>query len=105
MRAGELRERIEIQAATRTDEPGGGWTDTLATVAEVWAKVEPLQGDEQLQAMQVGLSAPHRFTIRYRSGVSAANVLRWRDRRFDVRSVVDTDARRRELVILADEAR
>lgn len=103
--AGQLNRRVTIRTTVRTDEEGGGYTDTLRDDATVWAKVEPLQGDEQLAAMQTDMTAPHRFTIRHRRGVSGATELRYDGRRFNVRSVTDTNAAHRELVILADEVR
>jgi SPP1 family predicted phage head-tail adaptor len=105
MRAGDANRRVTIRRVVRTDEAGGGYAETLVDVATVWAEVEPLQGDEQLQAMQTGMARPHRFTLRYREGVDGATELLHDGRRFNVRSVTDTRAARRELVILADEVR
>jgi SPP1 family predicted phage head-tail adaptor len=105
MRAGELTRRVAIREVTRTPDAGGGWSEEWATVATVWARVEPLQGDEQIQAMQTGMRAPYRFTIRYRDGLTGASELVYGGRRFNVTSVTDTNARHRELVVLADEVR
>lgn len=104
-RAGDLTRRITLRERVRTPVEGGGWEETVQDVATVWAAVEPLQGRQQLEAMQAGMTAPHRFTIRYRRGVTGATEIAYDGRRFDVTSVTDTDARRRELVILADEVR
>lgn len=104
MRAGELTRSITIRALTATGDVYGGTTDVASDVATVRAKVEPLEGDEQLRAMQTGMSRPHRFTIRYREGVTGAHELQYDGRRFNISSVIDPDARHRELVILADEA-
>lgn len=103
--AGQLNRRIVIRAATATADLYGGTTETVADVATVWAKVEPLQGNEQLLAMQTGMTRPHRFVIRYRSDVTGATEIQYGAQRFNVTSVTDTDARRRELEILADEVR
>jgi SPP1 family predicted phage head-tail adaptor len=88
---------------TRTTDAGGGWVETAADVATVWAAVAPLQGMEQMEAMQMGMSAPHRFVLRWRPGVTGASELVWDGRRFNVRSVADPEAARTRLVILADE--
>lgn len=101
--AGELTRSVTINAVTRVDDEYGGSTETTATVATVRAKVQPLEGNEQLQAMQTGMSRPHRFTIRYRAGVTGATELVYDGRTFNVSSVIDPDAKHRELVILADE--
>lgn len=100
---GEMNRRITLRTVTRTPDGGGGYTETPVDSPPTWAKIEPLQGDEQLQAMQTGMVRPHRFTIRYRAGLTGATRIVYEGRVFDVRSVVDTDERHEELVILADE--
>lgn len=81
----------------------GGYTETPTDVPNIPAEVEPLQGNEQLQAMQTGMQRPHRFTMRYRTGMSAALTLLYGSRVFNIKSVVDPEEKHRELIILADE--
>lgn len=100
---GEMRHQVTIRAITLTPDEGAGYTETPSDVATVWAAVEPLEGREQLAAMQMGMSRPHRFRVWYRSDLTGANELFHDGRRFNVGSVVDPGARREELVILADE--
>lgn len=100
---GEMNQEIELQAITRVRDTGGGHTKAPSTLATAWANVEPLQGREQLVAMQTGMTRPHRFTIPYVSGVTGATIVRHDGRSFDVKSVIDPEAAHRELVILADE--
>jgi SPP1 family predicted phage head-tail adaptor len=101
--AGELTRSVTIRAKVSTPDEYGGETETTSDVATVRAKVEPLQGREQIDAMQTGMKAPHRFTIRYRTDVTGATEILYAGHSFDVASVVDPDARHRELVILADQ--
>lgn len=103
MRIGRMRSRVTFQAATRTPDGGGGYTETLADVATVWAHVEPLTGREQILAMQTEMERPHRITTRYREGITGATRLLYDGRTFDIKSVVDPDARHRELQIMAEE--
>jgi SPP1 family predicted phage head-tail adaptor len=101
---GRMNRRIAIQTAgALVPDGGGGWTPGTPTSLETDAYVEPLQGDEQLQAMQTGMVRPHRFTIRYRPDVVSTQAIIYSGRTFDVKSVVDTDEAHDELVILADE--
>lgn len=102
--AGEMQRRITIRSVTRVDDEYGGHTEQAVDVATVWAKVEPLEGNEQLRAMQAGMTRPHRFTIRYRTGITGATEVLYDSRRFNVTSVIDVDAGHREIAILADEA-
>lgn len=101
---GQMNRRVTIETAgAPTPDGGGGWTPGTPTTLETWAYVEPLGGDEQVQAMQTGMQRPHRFTMRYRDDLTGAQILLYGARRFDVKSVVDTDTAHEELVILADE--
>ena len=51
--AGELRQRVDIQALTETRSAHGGVTKTFATQDTVWAHVKFTQGREYFQAQQV----------------------------------------------------
>lgn len=85
------------------DGMGGTTPGAPVDVPNVWAEVEPLQGNEQLQAMQTGMKRPHRITMRYRAGMSAATTLLYGTRVFDIKSVVDPEEKHRELVLMTDE--
>lgn len=103
MRTGRMRRQVTIRTMTRTPDGMGGYTETPVDVPNVWAEVEPLEGREQLQAMQTGMQRPHRFTMRYRAGMTGAHTIIYATRTFDVKSVVDPDEKHRELVIMSDE--
>lgn len=101
---GKMDRRITIRTeGAPVPDGGGGWTPGTPTTVDTWAYVEPLAGDEQLQAMQTGMVRPHRFKIPYRPEMAATKSIVYRGRTFDVKSVVDTDEQHEELVILADE--
>jgi SPP1 family predicted phage head-tail adaptor len=98
-----MRRRVTIRTSTQVPDGGGGYTETPTDVTEIPARVEPLEGREQLLAMQTGMQRPHRFTMRYRSGMTGAKTLIYDGRTFDIKSIVDPEERHRELVITADE--
>lgn len=103
MRTGLMRRLVTIRTNTQTPDPMGGYTETPTDIENIPARIEPLEGNEQLRAMQTGMTAPHRFTLRYRSDVQGASTLLYDGRTFDIQSVVDPEEKHRELVILADE--
>lgn len=103
MRTGLMRRTITIRTMTLTGDGMGGNTGTPTDVTGVYARVDPLEGREQLQAMQTGMVRPHRFYLRYRTGMTGANQIVYDGRTFDIQSVVDPEEKHRELVILADE--
>jgi SPP1 family predicted phage head-tail adaptor len=69
---GELNRRVLLQQPTRTaDAYSGGAISGWRTVAEVWAKIEPLQGSELWAARAVRTDLSHTVTIRYRADLAA----------------------------------
>lgn len=101
---GERNRKVVLRAPNLTGDEGGGFSTGAPTdLATVWAQIQPLEGDEQLQAMQTGMQRPHRLTIEYRAGVTGITEIGYGARKFNVRSVTDPDEKHRELVILADE--
>lgn len=103
MRAGLMRRQVTVLGSERVPDGGGGYTEQPVEIATVWSRVEPLQGREQILAMQTGMQRPYRFTLRYRPGVTGAKMLQYDGRRFDITSVVDPEERHRQLVIMAEE--
>lgn len=65
LNAGDLRDRIELQAATETRSAHGGVTKTWATTDTVWGLVELVEGSENFQAEQVQSGRPAKITIRH----------------------------------------
>ena len=103
MRTGLMRRVITIRTMARTPDGMGGYTETPTDVTNISARVEPLEGNELLRAQQTGMQRPHRFTLRYRTGMSAALTLLYDARTFNIKSVMDPEEKHRELVITADE--
>lgn len=98
-----MRRRVTIRTNNRTADGMGGYTETPVDVAGIPARIDPLEGREQLMAMQTGMIRPHRIVMRYRYDLTGATQLLYQGRRFDIKSVVDPEERHRELIILADE--
>jgi len=105
MNVGAMTRQVTIRTVTpgTSDGMGGTLPGTSVDVPNIWAEIEPLQGNEQIQAMQTGMQRPHRVTMRYRPGMSAALTLLYGTRTFDIKSVVDPEEKHRELVLMCDE--
>lgn len=103
MRTGLMRRLITLRTVTLVPDGGGGSTETNVDVSDIPARVEPLEGTEQLDAMRVGMQRPHRFTIRYVTGMTGAKRIIYDGRTFDIKSVVDPEEKHRELQILTEE--
>ena len=104
MRAGELRNRVTIQALTVTQSTASGEElETWATAATEWMKVEPMQGREFFSGDATLENQPHLFTRRYRSGLALdekGHRLVWRGETFDIESVSDVGGRERMVEIV-----
>lgn len=106
MRAGKLRHRISIQRVIETqessyNEPTGQWV----LFAEVSASIVPLSGRELIRAKQVELETDTEITIRYLDGLSPKMRIVYRDRVFEILSIINTEERNRELRLLCSEVK
>jgi SPP1 family predicted phage head-tail adaptor len=103
--AGKLREKIEVQSSTVSQDTEGGVTLTWATIAggRVWAAVEPLSGNEQMLAQQVNAGLSHRVRIRYMP-ITTKHRISYRSRILDINAIVNVDERREQLELLCTEA-
>lgn len=65
VRAGQMRDRVEIQALTETRSAHGGVTKTFATTDTVWGHVKFLKGREYFEADQVQSDVNVEILIRH----------------------------------------
>ncbi len=80
MSAGRLTERLVVQSVTDTTDSLGGKTETLATLATIWAEPIPLRADERLQAQAIGAQTSYRFRVRSRADLTPKRLLTWTPR-------------------------
>jgi SPP1 family predicted phage head-tail adaptor len=99
---GALRERLALEAASRTADGGGGAIVTWETVAELWAAVRPIGGEERLRADQLAGRITHEVWIRHRPDVTPAMRFRSGTRILDIVAVLAV-ARRSRLKCLCEE--
>lgn len=91
IRAGELRQRIIVETETMATDASGGALPTYATLATVWAKIEPMDGAEKYNAQQTSASITHKISIRWRSGITAKHRVKYGTRIFRIVSVLDME--------------
>lgn len=104
MRAGRLRHRVTVEQLLVTDDGYGGQSQAWSTFATVWASVEPLQGREYFQAQQAQATVTHKVTMRHLDGVTHDMRVKHGSRALNIVSVIDTEERGRELVLMCEEA-
>lgn len=75
------------------------WTD----VKTVWAMIKTLQGREYYEAAATQNENTVRFVIRYTSGITPDMRIKYKDRAFEILSVINDDERNITLTIIAKE--
>ena len=63
MDSGKLDQRIRVERLVQTDDGAGGSEEGWSSVGEVWAKVVPLSGSEQVQADRQSGVVDYEITI------------------------------------------
>lgn len=103
MQSGKLRHQLTIQTRSTTadsvGQPVESWTDGQT----VWASVNPLQGRELEYAQAVNSETSHKVTIRYLSGLTTGNRLKFGTRVFEILSIINMDERNIQLVLMCKE--
>lgn len=102
MQAGTLRHRITIQRKNEVRDSFGQAVETFANIATVWASIEPLSGRESFLAQQVNAEVTHRIRMRYYP-LEATMRLKYQDRYFEIKTILDREERKRELEVLCQE--
>ena len=106
MRSGSLRHTIAIQVETETSDGMGGflltWND-VSGLSSVSAAIWPLTAKESLDAMKLELQVTHKIRIRYRSGITAKNRIKFGTRYFNIISLINFEERGKQLDMLALE--
>ncbi len=100
MRAGRLNERVTIQQKSVLRETDGSEVITWVDIATVWMEVEPLAGREYLAARQAQSDVTTRFRCRFRAGLTTSQRLVWKGQPFNIKDVIELNARRTEIEIV-----
>jgi SPP1 family predicted phage head-tail adaptor len=104
MQAGKLRHQITLEQNTGVEDTAGQVVDNWTPFAtNLWASIRPLTGEEVLQAQQVQAEVTHEVKLRYLAGVTPQLRVLFGARVFNILSVVNTDERNYELVLLCKE--
>lgn len=95
--------RITLQSITRTADSQGGFTETWADVATVYAQIKPIKGYERFQFAQNETLVSHEIISRYRAGITTKMRLTFDDRVFYIKEVLNIEEANAYLKIIAME--
>ncbi len=94
-RVGNLRERVAIQQRTVTQSHTGEEIEAWTLLAEVWARVEPLKGEEKFAASQIIASQRFNIHIRQRDDVTVLDRVQWNGLDLNIAAISNPDERGR----------
>jgi SPP1 family predicted phage head-tail adaptor len=100
---GDMRHRVILQQIVRTSDGGGGASESWSTVAELWAAIRPISGDERVVADAISGQLTHEVWVRHRAGVTPAMRFLFGSHILDIRAVIDAEGRGHRLKCLCQE--
>lgn len=106
---GKMDQRITLQRKTRVSDGMGGYDETWADLATVWAWVRPLASREIWEAMRVSAETRFKAVIRFKGDASgapyytSADQVVWKGRTYGIERIVQTGNRNEALEILMIE--
>lgn len=102
-RIGDLRHRVRLEQIVRTPDDAGGASTSWSLVAEMWAVLRPITGDEALNAERLSGHISHEVVVRHRDEIRPEMRFVLGTRLFDIRAVIDIEERRRFTRCLVEE--
>lgn len=103
MKAGQLRDRIELQKNTPVANSFGEFVDTWTTQATVWGAVRPLSGTLLFQAKQANSDISGEVEIRYMADIQATWRLKIGTRILRIVTIINPENRNEKLWIKYSE--
>lgn len=108
MRAGDLRHKVSVQQRATGQDTFGGQAADWTEVAQVWARIQPLNGRELMAAAAVQSETTHSIVVRYHPVFSKpgdADKLRivCHNRIFNITASINEDERNRMVTLAATE--
>ena len=106
MRIGDLNKIIDIQSKTKTSDGLGGFTETYSTrYSGVYAAINQVSAQEQMQSNQMNMSIIYRIIIRYHGGIKPDWRIKYANRYFSIMSIVNPNEANERLELLCKEIR
>lgn len=99
----QLKKRVTIQNVTRVSDGQGGFTETWVDGSTVFAGIEPVKSYERYQAMQLEVPVSHKIVMRFTAEVTEQSRLKYGERIFNVKEVINVNEDGRFLAVRAIE--
>ena len=93
-RIAQLDQKVTLYRGRKALDGMGGATQTLVPYASgLWAKIEPINGNERVDAGRTEALSRYLVTIRYRTGIKESDVIEWGARRLNIRFIQERGGR------------
>ena len=103
MRAGRLNQLIELQQPTSAKSTLGQEVLTFATVASVWAAIEPLTGKEMVERDISIAEISGKALIRYYAGITPYWRIKFGSIYFEIKTILNSRMVNKELILFIKE--
>lgn len=103
MTIGQLRHQVTIQRQVRTEDGAGGGEISWSDVGTVWAEIKPARASEKFFAQKLEQNVTHTVKLRDRFELESDQRLKFGDRVFHIRGVLNPDERNRWTILNCEE--
>ena len=100
---GELNQRANILQRITTPDGGGGYSESWSVAATVWARLDPVWGDERFTAQALTAHVSCRITLRRNAAAVAGRRVAIGARSFRILDVLDSGDPSPTLTLLCEE--
>lgn len=105
MRAGRLRERIEIYKFDEIANEYGERERVERLIKSVWASIDSIKGDEKyINDKEISLLT-HKVEIRYFKGLDESYFIKFKGCKFNIKSVINPYERDERMILMCIEQR
>lgn len=103
MDIGRTNKRITFYRYEEKENALSQTEQTLTEVKTVWASVEPTRGREYQEAQRIRPELTYKVTTRYHTGIAPDMLIKFRDRYFQIVSIINVRERNEMLEIICTE--
>lgn len=101
--ASKLDKPVTVEKLTLTQNDSGGQSESWSTLMNLWVSIQPRIGIERFFAMRLEENITHVIKARYFSGLDASMRIKYKNRYFQIHSIINDDEDNQSQTILAIE--
>lgn len=100
----EMNKRVTLQKPVKTPNSQGGFAITWSDEDTIWAAIWPVSAKSITQDAQIVKEMTHRIRIHFRRNVRVSKRLKYKNRYFNIVSIINPNEENEWLDILCKEA-